>query len=74
MKAEEEEVEEAERLGVKAEVEEEVKKEAETIMPQPRSKRLADHSWQSGGVDFNDYDNGDTTTNYDNEDTTNHWA
>ena len=42
-------------------------KEAETIMPRP-SKQPADHSWQSGGVDFDDDDNGDTTTNHDDDD------
>ena len=51
-------------------------KEAETIMPRP-SKQPADHSWQSGGVDFDDDDNGDATTNHDDDNgdtTTNHWA
>jgi hypothetical protein len=51
-------------------------KEAETIMPRP-SRRPADHSWQSGGVDFDDDDNGDATTNHDDDNgdtTTNHWA
>jgi hypothetical protein len=33
-------------------------KEAETIMPRP-SKQPADHSWQSGGVDFDDDDDQD---------------
>ena len=36
-----------------------------------------DERWQSGGIDFNEDDNGDTTTNHDDDDgntTTNHWA
>ncbi len=51
-------------------------KEAETIMPRP-SRRPADHSWQSGRVDFDDDDNGDATTNHDDDNgntTTNHLA
>ena len=33
----------------------------------PTKQTPADHSWQSGGVDFDDDDNGDTTTNHDDD-------